>query len=142
VVGPHFEEICRDWAMSVGPGVFGELPGQVAAATVNDPRAKQQIQIDVAVLAPENTGQPRRIVSLGEVKWNRIMTLGDLDRLRRVKELLSAKGYDTSQTVLACYSGAGFDENLRAVGTEPGARSDSVDGSMLVDLNTVYAEPQ
>jgi hypothetical protein len=63
-------------------------------------------------------------------------------RLLRARELLSAKGYDTSQTVLACHSGAGFDENLRAVGTEPGARLDSVDGAMLVDLNTVYAEAQ
>jgi uncharacterized protein len=142
VVGPHFEGICRDWAMSVGAGVFGELPGQVAAATINDPRAKQQLQIDVAVLAPEATGHPRRIVSLGEVKWDRTMTLGDVDRLRRARELLSAKGYDTSRTVLACYSGAGFDENLRAVGTAPGAGLDSVDGSMLIDLNTVYAEAQ
>lgn len=54
--------------MSVGPEVFGGLPGQVAAATVNDPREKSQIQIDVAVLAPEEPGQPRRILSLGEVK--------------------------------------------------------------------------
>jgi AAA+ ATPase superfamily predicted ATPase len=142
VVGPHFEGICRDWAMSVGPEVFGELPGQVAAATVNDPRDKQQIQIDVAVLSPEETGQPRRILSLGEVKWNRTMTVGHVDRLRRARELLSAKGYDTSQTVLTCYSGAGFDENLRAVGTEPGAKPASIDGPMLVDLNTVYAQAQ
>jgi hypothetical protein len=142
VVGPHFEGICRDWAMSVGPEVFGELPGQVAAATVNDPRDKQQIQIDVAVLSPEETGQPRRILSLGEVKWNRTMTVGHVDRLRRARELLSAKGYDMSQTVLTCYSGAGFDENLRAVGTEPGAKPASIDGPMLVDLNTVYAQAQ
>jgi uncharacterized protein len=106
---------------SVGPEVFGELPGRVAAATVNDPREKQQIQVDVAVLAPEDTGKPRRLLSLGEVKWDRTMTVGHLDRLRRARELLAAKGYDTGQTILACYSGAGFDENLRAAGTEPGS---------------------
>jgi uncharacterized protein len=140
VVGPHFEGICRDWAMSVGSEVFGELPGRVAAATVNDPREKRQIQVDVAVLAPEDTGKPRRLLSLGEVKWDQTMTVGHLDRLRRARELLAAKGYDTSQTILACYSGAGFDENLRAAGTEPGSRSPSVDSPMLVDLTSVYSE--
>lgn len=51
--------------MSVGPEVFGDLPGHVAAAAISDPREKRQIQIDVAVLAPEETGRPRRILSLG-----------------------------------------------------------------------------
>jgi hypothetical protein len=101
VVGPHFEGICREWAMSVGDEVFGDFPGHVAAATVNDPRDKKQIQVDVAVLAPEETGRPRRILSPGEVKWDRTMTLGHVDRLRRARELLSAKGYDTGRTVLA-----------------------------------------
>ncbi|MFD7843605.1 hypothetical protein ACFV4K_11825 [Nocardia sp. NPDC059764] len=139
VVGPHFEGICRDWAMSVEPEVFGELPGQVAAATVNDPRDKKQIQVDVAVLAPEETDRPRRILSLGEMKWDRTMTLGHVDRLRRARELLAAKGYDTSQTILACYSGAGFDENLLAVGTGPGQPRKQADSPMLVDLDTIYA---
>ncbi|MFI9505264.1 ATP-binding protein [Nocardia sp. NPDC052566] len=140
VVGPHFEGICRDWAMLVGPEVFGDLPGQVAAATINDPQGKSQIQIDVAVLAPEETGQPRRILSLGEVKWDRTMTLGHVDRLSRARELLSAKGYDTSQTILTCYSGAGFDENLLAVGTGPGQIPKQADGPLLVDLDAIYSE--
>lgn len=140
VVGPHFEGICRDWAMSVGPEVFGELPGQVAAATINDPRDKRQIQVDVAVLAPEQPGQPRCVLSLGEVTWDRTMTVGHLDRLRRARELLSAKGYDTSRVVLACYSGAGFDENLRALGTDPAQRTGGADDILLIDLNTVYSD--
>lgn len=138
VVGPHFEGLCREWAMSAEADVFGDLPGEVASATVNDPQAKGQIQIDVAVLAPEEPGSPRRILSLGEVKWDRTMTLGHVDRLGRARELLSAKGYDTSETVLTCYSGAGFDENLRAVGRNAGA-PDRADAPMLIDLNTLYA---
>ncbi|WP_216894134.1 AAA family ATPase [Nocardia alni] len=128
VVGPHFEGLCRDWAMSVGPEVFGGLPGQVAAATVNDPREKSPIQIDVAILAPEEPGHPRRILSLGEAKWDKIMTLGHVNRLTRARDLLAAKGYDTSETVLACYSGAGFDENLQGSGE-----------SMLIDLSSMYS---
>ncbi len=140
VVGPHFEGLCRDWAMSVGPEVFGDYPGHVASATVNDPRDKRQIQIDVAVLAPEDLGQPRRILSLGEVKWDRTMTVGHVERLQRARDLLAAKGYDTSRTVLTCYSGAGFDENLRLAGAEPGRGEDPAQAPMLVDLNTIYAD--
>ncbi|RJO79187.1 ATP-binding protein [Nocardia panacis] len=142
VVGPHFEEICRDWAISAAEDVFGELPGHVAAATVNDPQRKRQIQIDVAVLAPEDTGQPRRILSLGEVKWDRVMTPGHVDRLRRARDLLSAKGFDTSRTILACYSGAGFDENLRALATPVGHRPADPDTPLLIDLDTVYSDPR
>lgn len=34
-----------------------------------------------------------------------------VDRLERARQLLSAN-YDTSETVLACYSGAGFEPGL------------------------------
>jgi DNA-binding MarR family transcriptional regulator len=37
VAGPHFEAICRDWAMFHGAGVYGESPGEVAAGVVADP---------------------------------------------------------------------------------------------------------
>jgi hypothetical protein len=42
------------------------------------------------------------------------MGAAQLRRLRRARELLAAKGFDTSGTVLACYSGAGFDPDLEA----------------------------
>ncbi|MET7465972.1 ATP-binding protein [Nonomuraea sp. NPDC005501] len=114
VVGPHFEEICREWAMSAGPEVFGELPGEVAAGTVADPHNRTQIEVDVAVLAQEEPGRPRRILSLGEAKWDRRMTAGHVARLRRARDLLAVKGYDTRDTLLTCYSGADFDADLRA----------------------------
>jgi hypothetical protein len=74
VVGPHFETICRDWALSVpredvsGDDIFGEVPGEVAAGVVADPSRRSQIQVDVAVFAPDDPGRPRRILSLGEAK--------------------------------------------------------------------------
>ncbi|MGP3956179.1 ATP-binding protein [Nonomuraea sp. 3N208] len=112
VVGPHFEGLCREWAVRAEAEVFGGFPGEVAAGTVADPVNRTQIEVDVAVLAPEEHGRPRRVLSLGEVKWDKVMTSGHVDRLRRARDLLSAKGYDTSGTVLACYSGAGFQEDL------------------------------
>ncbi|MET7338360.1 ATP-binding protein [Nonomuraea sp. NPDC005650] len=112
VVGPHFEALCREWAMFAEEEVFGELPGRVAAGVVADPRNRTQIQVDVAVLAQEEPGRPQRILSLGEAKWDKVLTAGHVDRLRRARDLLSVKGYDTRDTVLTCYSGAGFHEDI------------------------------
>ena len=142
VVGPHFETICRDWALSVsgrdvsgrdvsGEDVFGEAPGEVAAGVVADPVRRSQIQVDVAVFAPDDPGRPRRILSLGEAKWDKVMNPGHLERLRRARDLLAVKGYDTSATRLACYSGAGFDPALRTV-----AAADPL--VLLIGLDTLY----
>ena len=60
------------------------------------------------------------------------MTPGHIRRLQRARDLLAVKGYDTSATRLTCYSGAGFDDDLRAE-----ARTGS--HVKLVDLDTLYA---
>ncbi|MGP3934989.1 AAA family ATPase [Nonomuraea sp. KM88] len=112
VVGPHFEAICREWTMLSDGEMFGELPGRVAAGTVADPHNRTQIEVDVAVLAQEEHGRPRRVLSLGEAKWDKVMTTGHVERLRRARDLLAVKGYDTSGTVLTCYGGAGFQEGM------------------------------
>jgi len=95
--------------------MFGGLPGEVGAGVVADPANRTQIEIDVAVLAPAEHGRPRRILSLGEAKWDRVMHLGHVERLRRARDLLAVKGYDTRNTILACYSGAGFGPELQAI---------------------------
>ena len=81
---------------------------------VSDPVNRTQIQIDVVVLAQAEPGRPRTILSLGEVKWDRVMDLRHVERLRRARDLLAVKGFDTQHAVLACYSGAGFDRELQA----------------------------
>lgn len=131
VVGPHFESICRDWAMSAGPDVFGEWPGEVAAGVISDPDRRTQIQVDVAVLATTAPGAPRQVLSLGEVKWDKVMAVRHLERLRRARDLLSVRGYDTRATKLACYSAAGFDPDLRQV-----ARTDQ--HVRLIGLDDLY----
>ena len=114
VTGPHFEALCRDFARAEGRQVFGRPAGEVASGTVADPANKTQIEIDVAVLAPAKPGEPRRVISLGEAKWGKVMTLRHVERLRRARALLAVKGYDTTGATLACYSGAGFDPTLQA----------------------------
>jgi len=132
VVGPHFESLCREWALDAGENAFGDWPGTIAAGVVPDPANRTQIQVDVAVLGSEIPGEPQRVLSLGEAKWGKVMTPGHVKRLRRARDLLAVKGHDTSRTKLTCYSGAGFDDDLQAE-----AREDDL--VHLVGLDTLYA---
>ncbi|CAO5163639.1 hypothetical protein FAIPA1_230080 [Frankia sp. AiPs1] len=50
---------------------------------------------------------------IGEAKWGDTMGLAHLDRLRRIRDLLSAQGRPGASTArLACFSAAGFSEQL------------------------------
>jgi hypothetical protein len=113
VAGPHFEAICRSFATLAGGRLFGELPAEVGHGTINDSAERAQIQVDVAVFAAPAPDSPQRILGLGEAKWGEAMGLRHLARLARARDLLAAKKYDTCTTVLACYSAAGFDQDLR-----------------------------
>jgi uncharacterized protein len=129
VAGPHFESVCRDFARARGRALFGRPLGRVAAGTVTDPARREQIEIDVAVLGPAVPGEPRPLISLGAARWGDTMDLRLLAPLRRARDLLAAS-FDTAGTVLACYSGAGFDAELRAA-----AGPDVV----LADLDAIYS---
>jgi uncharacterized protein len=113
VVGPHFESLCRSFAMQAGSGLFASHVGEVGSGIVNDPANRTQIEIDVAVLAPPEPGRPRRLLSLGEVKWGQVMTPRHTARLARARDLL-ATNFDVSECALACYSAAGFSADLRS----------------------------
>jgi uncharacterized protein len=132
VAGPHFEAVCRDFALSADTDVYGELPAEVGSGVVNDSANRTQIEVDVVVLGAQQPGEPKRILSLGEAKWGEIMELRHVRRLARARDLLAVKGYDTRDTVLACYSGAGFNDDLR----EAAARDD---GLLLVSPEHLYA---
>ena len=60
------------------------------------------------------------------------MGLPDVERLRRARDLLAVKGFDTRDTVLTCYSGARFGRELE------GARDHDI---RLVSLDQLYAIP-
>jgi hypothetical protein len=108
---------------------------------VTDHAARNQIEIDVAVLAPAEPGQPRAIISLGEAKWGDVMGVRHIARLQRAQSVLESKGFDVSRTILACYSGGGFDAEIQ----ELAGRQESVgpDGTarsriLLAGLDTIY----
>jgi uncharacterized protein len=113
VVGPHFESLCRSFDLQAGSGLFGALVGEVGSGIVNDPANRTQIEVGVAVLAPPEPGRPRRLLSLGEVKWGQVMTPQHITRLARARDLLAAS-FDIGDGTLACYSAAGFSADLRS----------------------------
>jgi uncharacterized protein len=129
VVGPHFETICRLFAAGAGADLFSGPVGEVGSGVVNDAANRSQIEIDVAVLAPAEPGRPRRLLSLGEVKWGAVMDGGHARRLARAADLLSST-YDTAGCVLGCYSGAGFTDDLRSA-KDPRLA--------LITLNDIYS---
>lgn len=130
VVGPHFERLCREWvSWHADPETFGGLPIDVTAGSVPDPAARISHEVDVVVRGA--VGQDQGILlSIGEAKWNKVMDVRHLERLRHILDLLTARGIDTTHTRPACYSGVGFTPALRAAA----AREEVI----LVDLERLY----
>jgi uncharacterized protein len=113
ILGPHFERVCREWALYFAGDRFGEWPVQVAAGTVNDAASKTLSQVDVAVVGHADGARPP-LLALGEAKWNEVMGLGHLERLCRIRDLLAGnEKFDMSRTGLVCFSAAGFTDDLK-----------------------------
>ena len=83
-----------------------------------------------AFAADPEPGATLGVVSGRRRQGKTVMDQRQLFRLRHIRDLLAAKGLDTSQTRLACYSGAGFTHELH----EAAARGEVV----LVDLARLY----
>ena len=77
-------------------------------------------------------GKKTPLLAIGEAKWGEVMGSAHIDRLRLINTLISSAGrYDTTQTKLMCFSGAGFTRGLRDL-----AASDS--SILLVDADELY----
>jgi hypothetical protein len=61
------------------------------------PRTGHDHELAGAVFAPEKPARPRRVLSLGEAKWDKAMGTGHLERLRRARDLLAVKGTKRSR---------------------------------------------
>ncbi|WP_026311225.1 AAA family ATPase [Parafrankia elaeagni] len=137
VLGPHFEHVCRYWtAHQVVPERIGAaLVSRVTSGVVNDPSARASHQLDVVAFGFDDDDQGQeRLLAIGEAKWGETMGLAHLDRLRRIRELLSAQGRPGAATArLACFSAAGFGEQLQAAA----AQSPDV---LLVGPSDLYAD--
>ncbi|WP_419995245.1 ATP-binding protein [Streptomyces boninensis] len=130
VVGPHFEQLCRDWvAHFAATDTFGGMPIDVTHGMVPDQARKMSHEVDVVVRGA--VGQDSGLLlSVGECKWDTVMGTGHLERLQHIVGLLDRRGENISHLRPACYSGAGFTPELWAA-----ERRGEV---VLVDLERLY----
>lgn len=132
ILGPHFEDLSRQWAQLHAREAGLEDIGPVGTTTIPC-REHRGHEIDVAAL--ERGGRPRtkgaRITLLGEAKaTNKRPTVSDLQRLQHIRELLRTQGWDASECALAVFSHSGFDPTL----TEAAAESQA----HLLTLDAMY----
>ncbi|MES5821787.1 ATP-binding protein [Streptomyces sp. RG80] len=130
VAGPHFEAVCREYVLGPGRSLLSTSLGEVGSGVVTDSKNRRQIQVDVAVVERGSGGSRSSVSLLGEVKWGTVMGTAHLERLARARELLSARGVDTSHCGLACFSAAGFSEALRTEAARGGV--------LLIGLAELY----
>jgi hypothetical protein len=131
VVGPHFEEICRQWARwYAGPETCAAVPVRVASGTVPDPDARTTAEVDIVCFGRGDNNQ-EMLLAIGEAKWQETMTTGHLRRLERIRDLLRARGQPGADTVrLLLFSGAGFNDALSDKATDPSIQ--------LIGLDRLY----
>ncbi|MCZ9349910.1 hypothetical protein NGM36_08905 [Streptomyces mutabilis] len=135
VLGPHFEQVCREWALHhADPDLLGGLPTHVGHGVVNDPPTRTSHEVDVAVVGVADGTKPP-LLAIGEAKWNDTMGIAHIDRLRHIRDVITRTArYDTSRTKLLCFSGTGFNDKARqAADTSPDVQ--------LVDLPELYGMP-
>lgn len=131
VLGPHFEELARDWTRRHAPEAGLTDLGAIGT-TVVACREHRGHEIDVVALDRRSRPRDRRarIALLGEAKaTNKPRGVGDLARLEHVAELLSAQGWNTADVRFVIFSRAGMTEELRST-TRPDVH--------LLDLNAMY----
>ncbi|WP_285593162.1 hypothetical protein [Kineosporia sp. NBRC 101731] len=94
--------------------LFAGHPNLVAGGTITDPAGKASHEVDVAVLGLEDDNR-RPLLAVGEAKWGEVMGLGHLDRLRRIRDLLTRQNrYGAEAAKLVCFAGPGFSDELLA----------------------------
>lgn len=132
VLGPHFEQVCRDWALHhADPELIGGLPARVGHGVVHDPKARIGHEVDVAVIGIADGSRPP-LLAIGEAKWNDTMGIAHIERLQHIRGLITQAGrYDTTGTRLLCLSGAGFNDKAYAA-----AQADP--DIQLVSLEALY----
>ncbi|GAA1004175.1 ATPase AAA [Acrocarpospora pleiomorpha] len=136
ILGPHFEDLAREWTRSFAAAESSLRPGTVGIAEVSDPAARTKHEVDVLALAPGQRPQaPRAAVALiGEAKAT-VQPRGprDLERLEHIRGLLTGQGHDARKATLALYSLHGFQPDLlRAASTR--------EDVLLVGIDTLYGE--
>lgn len=123
VLGPHFEQLARDWAAEhAADDTLGGEPAVIGRGTVDDPATRTRHEIDLVAIDGQGS-----VVALGEAKLRRLGP-DDAARLVRLRQILSDAGRGRRGARLLLISAEGF---TRGASEEPGVE--------LVDLERLYA---
>jgi uncharacterized protein len=132
VVGPRFEQVCRDWMLTYAPPEINGIPvSRVGSGLVNDPERKKSHQADVAAFGNDSDGR-RVLLAIGEAKWAETLEMEHLARLRRIRELLIRTGQPGAETARLLLFGS----------TEPSPQLHAPAGNgdvQLIGLGDLYA---
>ncbi|MGH9001316.1 MAG: AAA family ATPase [Acidimicrobiia bacterium] len=132
VLGPHFEDLARTFAFRfASPETIGGEIAHVGAAVINDPKGRAQHEIDIIAVGPGGA-DTAPVAALGEAKHTTApRTVGDLNRLERLRTLIGARRPDALTAKLLLFCAGGFDRNLvRAAATRADVE--------LIDLDRLY----
>ncbi|MBA2807671.1 ATPase [Streptomyces sp. KM273126] len=105
VLGPHFEDLARQWTLRYGREQGLDDIGQVGTTTVAC-REHRGHEVDVVALGRTSRARDKsaRITLLGEAKaTNKPRTAADLRCLEHIRDLLCAQGWDADEAVLTLY---------------------------------------
>ncbi len=136
ILGPHFENIAREWTRSYAWEETGLSLGSVGSAEIADTSARTKHEVDVMVLAPGQRPQsPRSTIALiGEAKATvQQRGLKDLERLDHIRSLLADQGHHSNDATLALFSLSGFQADL----VDATSRRNDV---LLVDVAALYGD--
>lgn len=134
ILGPHFEELARNWVRHYAPDEIGIAPGAVGTTAVHDTAGRAKHELDVVALAPGEKPRTKdlHINLLGEAKaTGRQRGVADLDRLDHLRTVLAADGHHTTDAHLAVFSQHGFTRDLTKIAA---SRPDV----HLIDLDQLY----
>jgi uncharacterized protein len=85
VLGPHFEQLCRSWLLyHAAEEAAGGIPVRVQAGTVHDAARRVSHELDVVAFGLDDAAA-EPVIAIGEVKWNEVMSMTHLDRLRHIR---------------------------------------------------------
>jgi hypothetical protein len=101
VLSAHLKHVCRVWSLQSAKGV--------GSGTVNDPAKQTRYEPDVVAF-----GLDGALLSIGECVWGETMGIDHLDRLTRIRAVLTARGrHGAEDAKLTCFSVTGFTDELR-----------------------------
>ena len=132
VLGPHFEQLARDFTFRfASPATTGGAVAAVGPAVINDEKARAQHELDVVATIRLPSGASE-VTAIGEAKHtSRPRTVADLDRLARIRTLLTDRGSAPASAKLLLFSANGFDRKLTAA-------AENRDDVELIDLDRMY----